>query len=200
MIAIVKLNLNYAKEDNSILAFFKDIILSASQNIYIQHKELKYFEIESLRLELNNKENSNISLNKKLFNCSTELNYLKDEVNEKNLLNKKLEEKIMKNTTFKLEEKKPELILITNYLPDRILDSIGNYLMINPNNIKDYDSIIKSFKGLVYIDRGSINSTKNLLLLEDYFIKINIKAKTIFAKSIEELVKRIIIDKFALEG
>ncbi|KMT23146.1 hypothetical protein [Clostridium cylindrosporum] len=199
-LAFISLNIDYIKGDQNKVGFFNKLLFNILQRI---NKDLLMFngeKIDCLEGECLNKNNEIALLNKNI-------NSLKEEISrfemilkgyEENI--KSLEYKIMKNESFNLNEYNPDIIIITNYVPDRIMDSIGNYKIIPPDFIETFSNYFSNFKGVVFIDRGSIDSTKNLLILEDYLIALKLKKITIFSKSIEELTQNIIISKFTMEG
>ncbi|MEF9950948.1 MAG: hypothetical protein RR840_00810 [Clostridium sp.] len=199
-LAYITHNIDSIKKNTQQYEFFKKLLLNIA--LYINNELLIYKKerIESLLEACTTKDKEIQSSCKEKSDLCKSIKVLEDEVacyKEKVTI---LEDKVMQNISNSLKEWDPDTIVITNFAPDRIMDSIGNYKIIKPNMIEENKDILKGFKGTVFIDRGSISSTRSLLKLEDYLENNKIKKITVFAKSIEELAKNIIISKFTMEG
>lgn len=199
-LAFISSNLEFIKKDKNRMDFFNKLLINIHLKINSDFLNYKKDKIEYLEEECLEKDNKISTLNKSINELDSYLLLNKEALRicEENI--KGLNEKIMKNVSFNFNESGPNIIVITNFAPDRVMDSIGNYIVISPDNIGSSNDMLINFKGVVFIDRGSIDSTKVLLKLEDYLEKLNLKKVTVFSKNIEELVESIIISKFTLEG
>lgn len=198
-LAYISVNLDYIKKDKNRIYFFNKILTNIRYKINAEYITFKREKIEYLEGECLDKDDKINSLNKIIKDIELKLIDNEEALKKCEENTKYLNEKIMNNISFNVNEREPDIIVITKYSNDRIMDAIGDYIIISPDNIKENNQII-NFRGVVFIDRGSMDSTRSLLELEDYLEKLNLKKVTIFAKSIEKLVESIIISKFTLEG
>ncbi|SEG05150.1 hypothetical protein SAMN05660865_01629 [Caloramator fervidus] len=178
-----------------------DAIVCFNIDLYreIQNK-LKEFQEKSnlLEKEIRNKEEKIHVIEKEIENLQ------KSYINYKEKVEKELEE-IKHNLEEKVKQEEKDISLlndntiITNFSYDRIFDSIGNCNVISPSNLEVLDNF-DDYKGVIFIHRNSIDSTKDLLEIEKFLRNKNLEYHVIFGMNVEELVRNIIIKKKNLEG
>ncbi|MEG2538362.1 MAG: hypothetical protein RSA01_02120 [Clostridium sp.] len=199
-LAYISINVDYIKSNTKQHEFFNKLLFNIIVWINKELLSFKKGKIDGLLEACTTKDREIQNSCKENEDLVKLIRSLEDEIacyREKVVV---LEDKVMHNISNSLKEWEPDTIVITNFAADRILDSIGSYKIISPLELEENKCDLKGFKGTVFIDRGSISSTRRLLTLEDYLEKNKIKKITVFAKSIEELAKNIIISKFTMEG
>lgn len=199
-LGFISLNIDFIKKEQKSLYFFNKLLFNILKRMNEELLGYKKDKIDSLSEECFNRNNDILGFNKIITSLNFQIDEFVGILNNYEQNIKELNEKVLKNVSLNFSESEPDIIVITKFSPDRIMDSIGNYKIVTPISVDSLSEINRSFKGVVYIDRGAIKDTKSLLKLEDYLESMNLKKVTIFAKNIEELAQNIIISKFTMEG
>jgi hypothetical protein len=207
LLAFIKANKNVIKESKEeIRDFYRKLIFKVYDCVVFEVLTENENRIKENVIEIRGLEETNRLYEKKLVNFESEYKVIDNK-------SKEYQEKIKHLLNFyegQINEVKEqeaadlemnyESLIITSYGFDRVFDVIGSYNILHPNKISLLEKILDEFSGTVFIDRNSIETTKELIEIERLIKQKNNKKVVLWSKSIEELVRNIIITKIKLGG
>lgn len=206
------ISISYIKENIDVIKvtserdryFFNKMLFNAYECINIEYFRLNQSKMDESLKQIRYYRGKVKEYEKKILSLKNNYNKLEKEFTQyKNTIQFPDEdENAIEMDCIKKEFKSYECdnMVITSYEYDEVFDCIGKCYILNPKDIYLLDEVLINFKGIVFIDRSSINSTKELLIIEKIIRSKNLKKCVLLAKSKHELVRNIIIKQHVLGG